>query len=140
METNKRINYKSLCEAPFNMDSPYEVNFLMLVYTGRKEEERPVFRVVVPKGECKVCIGTALKEFWGIAAMDPKTGETQWYNYNDCVSLEDWAVLDRLLRKRFGWMEMLDPGLVYETKLLAKAQLEDAIREQEEQRYKCDPA
>ena len=56
------------------------------------------------------------------------------------MSLEDWAVLDRLLRKRFGWMEMLDPGLVYETKLLAKAQLEDAMREQEEQRYKCDLA
>ena len=77
MESNKKIDYKALCEAPFN---------------------------------------------------------------NDCVSLEGWAVLDRLLRKRFGWMEMLDPGLVYETKLLAKAQLEDAMREQEEQRYKRDPA
>ena len=35
----------------------------------------------------------------------------------------DWAVLDRLLKREFGWMEMLDPGLVYETKVLAKAQL-----------------
>lgn len=33
METRKRIDYKALCEAPFNMDSEYEVNFLMLVYT-----------------------------------------------------------------------------------------------------------
>ena len=44
MET-KRIDYKALCEALFEMDAPYEDNFRMLVYTGRKEEERPVFRV-----------------------------------------------------------------------------------------------
>ncbi len=37
MEKTKRIDYKALCEAPFNMDSAYEVNFRMLVYTGRKE-------------------------------------------------------------------------------------------------------
>ena len=123
METRKRIDYKALCEAPFNMDSEYEVNFLMLVYTGRKVDERPVFRVVIAKGECKVCIGAACKEFGGIVGLDPETGESQWYNYNDCVSLEDWAVLDRLLAKRFGWMEKMDPGLVYETKVLAKAQL-----------------
>ena len=93
------------------------------VYTGRKVDERPVFRVVIAKGECKVCIGAACKEFWGIVGLDPETGESQWYNYNDCVSLEDWAVLDRLLAKRFGWMEKMDLGLVYETKVLAKAQL-----------------
>ena len=46
------------------MDSTYEVNFRMLVYTGRKVEERPVFRVVIAKGECKVRIGAAGKEFW----------------------------------------------------------------------------
>ena len=38
-------------------------------------------------------------------------------------SLENWAVLDRLLKKRFGWMELQDPALVYETKMLAKSQL-----------------
>ena len=62
METTNKIDYKALCEAPFDMDSTYEVNFRMLVYTGRKEEERPVFRVVIAKGECKVCIGAACKE------------------------------------------------------------------------------
>ena len=51
METTNKIDYKALCEAPFDMDSTYEVNFRMLVYTGRKEEERPVFRVVIAKGE-----------------------------------------------------------------------------------------
>lgn len=64
METRKRIDYKALCEAPFDMDSEYEVNFRMLVYTGRKEEERPVFRVVIAKGACKVVIGQQGKEFW----------------------------------------------------------------------------
>lgn len=126
METRKRIDYKALCEAPFNMDSEYEANFRMLVYTGRKEEERPVFRVVIAKGECKVRIGAAGKEFWGIIGLDLETGENQWYNYNDCVSMEDWAVLERLLKREFGWMEMLDPGLVYETRVLAKAQLREA--------------
>ena len=50
----------------------------------------------------------------GDHGLDPKTGETQWYNYNDCVSLENWAVLDRLLKTRFGWMELTDPALVIE--------------------------
>ena len=72
---------------------------------------------------CKVVIGQQGKEFWGITGLDTKTGETQWYNYNDCVSLENWAVLDRLLKTRFGWMELTDPALVIETKMLAKAQL-----------------
>ena len=68
MET-KRIDYKALCEAPFEMESLYEDNFPMLVYTGRKEEERPVFRVVFAKGACKVVIGQQGKEFWGIIGL-----------------------------------------------------------------------
>ena len=123
METRKRIDYKALCEAPFDMDSTYEVNFRMLVYTGRKVEERPVFRVVIAKGECKVRIGAAGREVRGIIGLDPETGENQWYNYNDCVSREDWAVLARMLKREFGRIEMLAPGLGYETKVLAKAQL-----------------
>jgi len=120
-----RINYKELCEAPFEMDSAYGVNFKMLVYTGEKEEEKPVFKTVYATDCCKVRIGTVGKEFWGIVGLDPETGESQWYNYNDCVSLEDWKVLDRMLKGRFGWMELLDPGLVYETKIRAKAQLRE---------------
>ncbi|MCQ5224121.1 hypothetical protein NE676_23005 [Parabacteroides merdae] len=38
----KRIDYKALCYAPIDMDSEYEVNIKMLVYTAKKEEERPV--------------------------------------------------------------------------------------------------
>ncbi|RHJ81199.1 hypothetical protein [Parabacteroides sp. AM08-6] len=119
----EKMNYKELCEAPFEMDSSYDISFKMLVYTGDKEEERPVFRVVYATDCCKVRIGTAGKLFWGIVGLDPKTGESQWYNYNDCVSLENWEVLDRLLKNRFGWMELADPALILETKVLAKAQL-----------------
>lgn len=119
----EKMNYKELCEAPFEMDSQYGVNFRMLVYTGEKDEELPVFKVVYATDCCKVRIGTPGKVFWGIVGLDPETGESQWYNYNDCVSMEGWAVLDRLLKARFGWMELLDPGLVYETKIRAKAQL-----------------
>ncbi len=121
-------DYKALSEAPFNMDSSYDVNFRMLVYTGQKEEERPVFRVVLAKGECKVRIGVAGKEFWGIVGLDPATGENQWYNYNDCVSLENWAVLDRLLEKRFGWMGRISPALVEEIKAEARKLLKSAIK------------
>lgn len=110
---------------PFEMDSAYGVNFKMLVYTGEKEEERPVFKTVYATDCCKVRIGTVGKEFWGIVGLDPETGESQWYNYNDCVSLEDWKVLERMLKGRFRWMELLDPGLVYETKIRAKAQLRE---------------
>ena len=122
MET-KRIDYKALCEALFEMDAPYEDNFPLSVPVATFLQVLRLFRVVIAKGACKVVIGQQGKEFWGITGLDTKTGETQWYNYNDCVSLENWAVLDRLLKTRFGWMELTDPALVIETKMLAKAQL-----------------
>lgn len=124
----EKLKFKELCEAPFEMDSSYGINLKMLVYTGKKEEERPVFKTVYATDCCKVRIGAAGKLYWGIVGLDPETGESEWYNYNDCVSLEGWAVLDRLLKQRFGWMEMLDPGLVYETKALAKAQLAEGVK------------
>lgn len=121
---NMLPNYKALCAVPFVMERDEMATGLrMLVYTGEKEEERPVFRVVRPITDCKVRIGRAGKEYWGIVGLDEETGECQWYNYNDCISLENWAVLDRLLKSRFGWMEKEVPELVYETKMLAKAQL-----------------
>ena len=127
MRTTKdylKINYKERCQALFDMESPYTPNFRMLVYTGRKEEERPVFRVVRAVGECKL-LTPAGKTLWGVVGLDEATGECQWYDYKRCVSLEDWAVLDRLLRREFGWMELTDPGLLRETRILAKAQLRE---------------
>lgn len=113
-----KINYKELSERPFQTN---DLVFNILVYTGEKKEQRPVFKKVIALEPVKVKIGSAGKEFWGIVGFDRKTEDGQWYNYNDCVSLEDWAVLDRMLKERFGWMEILDPGLVYETKERAKA-------------------
>lgn len=118
----EKMNYKELCEAPFEMDSPYGINFKMLVYTGEKQEERPIFKVVYATDCCKVKIGTSGKTVWGIVGLDPETGESQWYNYNDCVSLENWTVMDRMLNTRFGWIGILDPSLVHEIKIRAKAQ------------------
>ncbi len=115
-----KMNYKELCERVFDAG---ELVTEMLVYTGRREDERPVFKVVTATEPARVKIGGAGKVFWGIVGYDPQTEESEWYNYNDCVSLEDWAVLDRLLKSRFGWMELLDPGLVYETRVRAKIQL-----------------
>lgn len=75
MET-KRIDYKALCEAPFEMESLYEDNFPMLVYTGRKEEERPVFRMVFAKGSCKararLSSGSRARSFGGSLAWTRK--------------------------------------------------------------------
>ena len=71
MET-KRIDYKALCEAPFEMESLYEDNFPMLVYTGRKEEERPVFRVVFAKGRARLSSGSRARSFGGSLAWTRK--------------------------------------------------------------------
>lgn len=120
-------HYKELCEAYFDKNDPQEDYSIILVYTGEKDEERPVFRVVWAADYAKVRIGSCGKEYWGIVAFDPKVCESQWYNYNDCVSLENWAVLDRLLESRFRWMVLNNPELVYETRICAKAQLADAV-------------
>ena len=65
------------------------------------------------------------REYWGLVAHDPKTDEVEWFNYNNCVSLEDFDVLRRLLDARFGWMRQIN-GLREETIVLAKAQLREA--------------
>ena len=138
MEAKKKIDYKALCEAYIDKIDEVEDGCMLLVYTGKKDEELPIFRVVWANDCTKARIDG--KYLWGIVAFDPIDRETQWHNYNDCVNLENWAVLDRLLKKRFGWMEKMDPGLVYEIKLLAKAQLKEAQRKLEALPDYKDPA
>lgn len=114
-------NYKEMCYKPFSESESQGLYFPVLVYAEmRDEDERPIFRVVLAESPLKVKIDGV--EYWGISGYDPETGESQWYNYNDCVSFEDWDVLRRLLRKRFAWMKLVD-GMYEETILLAKAQL-----------------
>lgn len=110
-----------MCYKPFSESESQGLYFPVLVYAEmRDEDERPIFRVVLAESPLKVKIDGV--EYWGISGYDPETGESQWYNYNDCVSFEDWDVLRRLLRKRFAWMKLVD-GMYEETILLAKAQL-----------------
>ncbi|MGM9759696.1 MAG: hypothetical protein ACI30I_06220 [Parabacteroides sp.] len=116
-----KLNYKELSKHPFEMDNIQTggAEFRMLVFTGeRDDEQRPVFKNVLATDACKVVINN--KEYWGILGMDLQTAETQWYNYNDCVSLENWAVLDRLLSTRFAWMQVTDPSIVCEVKRQAR--------------------
>lgn len=114
-------NYKEMCYKPFSESESQGLYFPVLVYAEmRDEDERPIFRVVLAESPLKVKIDGV--EYWGISGYDPETGESQWYNYNDCVSFEDWDVLRHLLRKRFAWMKLVD-GMYEETILLAKAQL-----------------
>lgn len=109
--------YKALCQAPF--ENGYY--FQMLVFTGSNDEEGlPVFRTVLAESPLKVEVNG--KSLWGISGYNAETGESQWYAYNDCVSLENFGVLKRLLGKRYAWMQLVD-GLREETLLLAKAQL-----------------
>lgn len=121
----KRMNkqdYKSLCERTVK-----EYNGLMqviLVYTDKIDDnQRPVFKTVEVIDCCKVRFMG--REYWGLVAHDPKTDEVEWFNYNNCVSLEDFDVLRRLLDARFGWMRQIN-GLREETIVLAKAQLREA--------------
>ena len=114
-------DYRGMCYKPFNESEKRGLYFPVLVYTEKRDEdERPIFRVVLAESPLKVEMNGV--EYWGISGYDPETGESQWYNYNDCVSFEDWNVLRRLLRKRFAWMKLVD-GMYEETILLAKAQL-----------------
>lgn len=118
MKTKK--DYKQLCYSPFEKGYTY---FPMLVYAGRNDEEcRPLFKTVLAEAPLKVNAGG--KILWGISGYDAETGESQWYGYNDCASLEDFDVLRRMLHQRYRWMEMVD-GMREETILLAKAQLEE---------------
>ncbi len=117
-----RINYKELCERVFDTE---EIFSNILVFTGKEEEDCPVFRVVTATEPAKYENMSTGKVFWGIVGYDPKTEESQWYNYNHCVSLENFDVLRRLLAgRRYGWMRRTN-GLTEEVILLAKAQLRE---------------
>ena len=95
-----------------------------MVYTGEKDErEHPVFQTLLAEAPLKVKQLNG-KTYWGISCLDTQTGESEWFDYRDCVSLEDWDVLRRLLYSRFGWMRQIN-GLTESVILAAKAQFEE---------------
>ena len=123
METIRR-DYKALCFAPFREVEKKGLYFPVLVYTGEKDaDERPVFRTLLAEAPLKVKWPNG-KTYWGISCYDANTGESEWFDYRDCVSLEDWDVLCRLLYSQFAWMRQID-GLTEEVILLAKAQFRE---------------
>lgn len=113
-------NYKQLCYEPFVKGCAY---FPLLVHTGKNDDEcRPMFKTVLAETPVKLNAGG--KILWGISCFDPETGESQWYGYNDCASLEDFDVLRRMLDSRYAWMNQVN-GMREETILLAKAQFRE---------------
>lgn len=95
-------NYRRLCESVF-MDQD-DMTPEIVVYTGMVDANHlPVFRKTIATDCCSVNIGN--KEYWGIVCYESDRNQNRWYNYNDCVSLENWEVLHRMLDNRFEWMD-----------------------------------
>lgn len=118
-----RRDYKALSLLPF-VGGRKGLYFPVLVYTGEKDErEHPVFRTLLAEAPLKVKQLNG-KTYWGISCLDTQTGESEWFDYRDCVSLEDWDVLRRLLYSCFGWMRQIN-GLTESVILAAKAQFEE---------------
>lgn len=120
------IDYQKKCMEAFEESSKSEELFHALVYTGQKHRSRPVFRAVTIITPCQVRIGSNGKEYWGFVGLDRTTSTCSWYNYNDCVSLENWALLDKLIADRYSWMINEKPEVVEEIKHLAKTLLQNA--------------
>ena len=99
-----KLDYRALCESTFISSWTKD----MVVYTGDVVNFLPVFKVVHPVLASAFYLGKERKELWGIVAVDTVNHTTEWHNYNDCVSLEDWQVLLRMLDARFGWIKRVD--------------------------------
>ena len=60
--------------------------------------------------------------YWGLTVFDFESEDFYWVEYNHCVSLEGFAVLERLLDMQFPWMGQVG-GLRQQTIEQAKALL-----------------
>ena len=79
----------------------------MVIYTGEQTAEGdPVFQLVYIDNAARVQKNG--KWYWGLTVYDTEKDEFFWVDYNNCVSLEDFAVLERLLDKKFAWMKLID--------------------------------
>lgn len=115
--TYPRIDYRRMCREAFQ-DNAHERD--MVVHNGRDEHGFPHFKKVHKICPCMVSIGSNPRIFFGIVGLDMVTGEAMWYNYNDCVSMEDFGVLDRLIASRYPWMLTVDPSCAVEAKRKAR--------------------
>ena len=78
-----------------------------VIYTGEQDAEgRPLFQLVFIDNATRVQKNG--KWYWGVTVYDLEKHEYFWVDYNHCVSLESFAVLERLLDKKFAWMKQVD--------------------------------
>lgn len=78
-----------------------------IIYTGEQTAEgSPVFQRVYIDNATRVQKNG--KWYWGLTVYDLDKDEFFWVDYNHCVSLEDFAVLERLLDKKFAWMKLFE--------------------------------
>ena len=78
-----------------------------IIYTGEQTADGdPVFQLVYIDNATRVQKNG--KWYWGLTVYDTEKEEFFWVDYNHCVSLEDFAVLERLLDKKFAWMKLID--------------------------------
>ena len=79
----------------------------VLVYIGeRNEDGLPIFHGAI--------LGDAVKVrwngrwLWGFTVYDPDRDEQMWVDYNHCVSLEGFGVLERLLDAQFPLLRRIE--------------------------------
>lgn len=100
METR---NYEQLAKRAVKT---YDVE-TVLVYIGeRSMDGLPIFQGVI--------LGDAVKAkqngrwLWGFTVYDPDRDEQMWVEYNHCVSLEGFGVLERLLDAQFPLLRRME--------------------------------
>ena len=98
----EKRNYEQLAKAAAN-----GIYKECVIYTGEQTAEgSPVFQRVYIDNATRVQKNG--KWYGGLTVYDLDKDEFFWVDYNHCVSLEGFAVLERLLDKKFAWMKQVD--------------------------------
>ncbi|MGM9798238.1 MAG: hypothetical protein ACI3ZY_11865 [Parabacteroides sp.] len=114
----EKRNYEQLAKAAAN-----GIYHECVIYTGEQTADGdPVFQLVFIDNAVRVQKNG--KWYWGLTVYDLEKDEFFWVDYNNCVSLEDFAVLERLLDKKFAWMKLID-GLRQRTIEKVKSMISD---------------
>ena len=104
MET-KRIDYKALCVKPrLKWNHCRKTTSYAGLYTGRERGGTPGVPRGVHKG-AQGCHRAAGQGVLGTIGLTRKLAKRNGTTTTTVSALENWAVLDRLLKTRFGWME-----------------------------------
>lgn len=121
-----KFDFEKKCNAVFDgikFNDPIDP---ILVHTGRGIDGMPAFKAVIPMLPTMVRIGKS--EIWGITCYDPKTEKNEFYPHNDCVSLNDFAVLGFLLDQRYPLLCNFIPNAYASVRKMAYAQLAEGVQ------------